>query len=296
MISFLTTLLERAAGPLAGGIRPVVPSMFESPVTPFETRQEGIEESQVLSPMMSIREPSEMQPIVQGSPLQDTKYPEERQDVSQDIGPIRSPTVTSVNTRPDGDQQWQPSIGPSHFDPPQLWPATMRPLATVSGREGEPARPTTPALPNPQEESPSPSTRTGSLNLDVDALKSRIDELANRFLLRNSPSSELAEVTAPVLPSMIHPASRSDRDFAPGRHIAPLPPELDRVVSQQQVPEIQVPREAAAPPSVTVSIGRIEFRNTTRRTETPAAPPPVRPASRIVSLEDYLRTRSAGGS
>ena len=108
------------------------------------------------------------------------------------------------------------------------------------------------------------------------------------------PQIELPPTPAPTPPLADSTGQRSNSE---SRLIVerPIPVGL---VPQQAVPQIELPHTPAPTPTVTVSIGRIEFRHSSRRSDpVPSpAPSPQRPASRVVSLEDYLLQKSAGAS
>jgi hypothetical protein len=84
------------------------------------------------------------------------------------------------------------------------------------------------------------------------------------------PAQSRNEDSAPRVPAAIAPASAPHFDFA--RHIPPAP--------QVSPPE----------PIIQVTIGRIEVRAVSSQ----AAAPKQRPASPVMSLDDYLRSRRGG--
>ncbi|BBL72824.1 hypothetical protein [Methylogaea oryzae] len=75
---------------------------------------------------------------------------------------------------------------------------------------------------------------------------------------------------------------------------APSPPQPRRAaLSSPQRRQSPPERPAAsAPPTIQVTIGRVEIRATAGK---PAAAPTARPAAPKLSLEDYLKSRSGGG-
>lgn len=69
------------------------------------------------------------------------------------------------------------------------------------------------------------------------------------------------------------------------------------LLPHQPIPQIEPVPQPTAAPSVTVSIGRIEFRTSPQRSVPPVSvAAPQRPSSRVLSLEDYMRQKAAGAT
>lgn len=299
MIPFLLTQLERGAGSSAHEVRPVVPSMFEplSPVADTETHESLALVESPLAPN---------QPLNPSFPWDhDQRRPAHEAHSSHrfERPALREPRESSVHTGqfgvPPGDNSFpQPTLTPAAV-PPRLAETAQQPGHKSNRSETVPApsapvrvTPPHPTIRPPSSESNDDSPQVRSLAENVERLSRRMGTLAQ------PPSLEPAirPVTSAAIMQTLADPTRPRPIFAADRsadHRGPT-----GLLPQHAVPQIEPPPAPTPSPTVTVSIGRIEFRHSARRSD-PApspAPSPQRPASRVVSLEDYLLQKSAGAS
>ena len=292
MIPFISTQLERGSGASAQAVRPVVPSMYEVS-SPAMTGVEATDPVGVLSPIVSVASTG------------NERQPESHRHDASPTVPQFVPLPAHI-PRPFDPPSSRSAI-PSAFESPALAPSMnpeLEPIPLPSSHVARPAPLENGSLGldqrrgQPLIEPTDQTERTSQAPVPpLDAIHARIDDLTQRLNVTvrppaissivpnvpHSPQSETA-TTQPALQALFQPSIHEQRHPT-------------GIVPQQPVPQIE-PVGTAAPASVvTVSIGRIEFRNSLARASTlpqPAAESP-KPESRVVSLEDYLRHRTASG-
>lgn len=295
MIPFLATQLERGAGTTESVIRPIVPSMFETSAPNADQLHEDVVEhssapQSVVPEFRTGKEPAR------------TELPFESVSKANRERPWPSFVADRETSIPDqtltpSPLEWTiPAAGPgSRFDPPApqslappLEPAVASAIHPQIDQRPGPSDSKVVEIPSPRNPTPA-GTSHDLLQNEFSDLRRRVDGLAQ---LRDVPSIpsvvESIAINPAITPQSI--GQREQRESDPSAF-------PQGIVPQQSVPQIQTPQEPSSSPTITVSIGRIEFRNSSRRAD-PAPTPasnPQRPASRVMSLEDYLRTRSAGG-
>lgn len=295
MIPFLATQLERGAGTIESVIRPIVPSMFETSAPNADPLHEDVVEhssapQSVVAEIRTGREPAR------------TELPFESVSKANRERPWPSFVADRETSIPDqkltpSPLEWTtPAAGPgSRFDPPapqSIAPPLVPEVASafhphVDQRPG-PSDSKNVEMPNPRTPTPT-GTSHDRLESEFSDLRRRIDSLAQ---LRDVPSIPSVVESIAMKPAITPQSIGQKEQRESGPSAFP-----QGIVPQQTIPQIQTPQEPPATPTITVSIGRIEFRNSSRRAD-PAPTPasnPQRPASRVMSLEDYLRTQSAGG-
>lgn len=294
MIPFFAAQVERGSGVIAQEVRPIVPSMFEQKPSPVITGIDGVDSVEVHS--SAAVEP----------PLGNEHRPERARHEHSDSVPQRhssqshahddiEPSAVRSVIPASRERQTQPPLTHAPLEASHLQSSRASTLAPPEKGflEHEHVNPEPHAAPRPFEE-----TRTLTPTPPWDAIHSQLDDLSRR-LNASGPSPSLS----PIVPPSPHVNEPDQQRTPPTPSPAASPPIHEPrtptgILSQQPIPQIVSVNTPASAPVVTVSIGRIEFRNSARRNDSqpqPASQSP-KPESRVLSLEDYLRHRSAGGS
>ena len=294
MIPFITAQFERGSGVLTQEVRPVVPSMFEQPSSPAFTAEDAGDEGGVHSPAVA-ESTTGNERVPERPPLDQTLISPQLASLPSRIPepfdpPSKRSVITSVR-EPQANSQSTSVVfeaRPLHSD---LVPQLASPERVFIGRD--PGR-----MQSPSDSMFGAEPERQSPILPLDAIQAQIDDLTQRLKVtsRQPANSPIAAIVPPSnVPDNEASQSPIKASFSSPHHEHRNP---NAIFMQQPVPQINPVNTPTSAPSVTVSIGRIEFRNSARRNDSlpqPATQTP-KPESRVVSLEDYLRQRLAGGT
>jgi hypothetical protein len=283
MSDYLGNLIARTVSP-AAAVRPRLPSIFE-PVPATREAKRGPEFEQA----RFVEQPPITQPSEKLAPMP-LSIPTPRQSV------LREPEQTVPEfSRPrkilETSQESEPTPPPTSIGRQY----TPREPARISSRREdrklspEPLAPVQPrifrrAAPTLREDKPSNSIRRTS---DViksplrDVIPSASHEVSAREERR--PSQPSVASKAVVVPEL------RKHELLKWSAVRPVVPTI------RSLPAIPPPAPAAAtaPPTISVTIGRVEIRAMSPAPATPRARPK---SAHVLSLEEYLRRRASGGS
>ena len=294
MIPFISAQFERGSGTVAQEVLPVVPSIFEPLPSPLFPRVDAADQVELHSPPATASSPGSEQPPESPRRADFHASPNVTPASAHAADPFNTPPVRSVIPSIHEMQSHSRSTN-AIVDTIPLRSGLVSQLAPPERVEiaRDHLRPESPTEPTFREAPVRPTPLP-----PLDAIHARIDDLTHRWKLSARPPaiSPIASIVPPHVPDIKASESTLRKGSSP-----PLTQEQRHptgILPQQPVPQIPPVNTPAPAPVVTVSIGRIEFRNSARRNDSlpqPATPSP-KPESRVLSLEDYLRHRSTGGT
>ncbi len=286
-------------------------------------------------PAGPVRQPEMLRPAEArtASPMSPPPSPHANHDEPAAVRPVIPFVQESQPHAPMGTAAFDitplPAGPTSHFDPPAGDILSRAPVATNPAMEDKIL---------PEHQRPVPTPQWDAIHARIDDLSQRLNVSSPKSVMppiaplmpgtkglnsettpsirpdssvpqireQRPPTGILPQTVIPPIVRLAPHANEPKTEATPStRHVSSPPPSLEPhhakgILSQQPVPQINAVNTLTPPPApvVTVLIGRIEFRNSSRRNDSlpqPAVQTP-KPDSRVVSLEDYLRHRSAGGS
>jgi len=264
-MTFLRRLAERSLGAGPEPVQPRLPLVFEGPVEDVPLELERHEE-------VEARPAERREPPRPVSPAPEVEAAPPEPPRAEPAAPSPPPPAPVVRPAAEAPPAEPPPIVPPARVEPSTPPAPPPRAPVVPPAAEAPPAPPTPPAPPPSAAPAEPATAATP----------------------RAPAPPPAPPTpAPVVARVVGDEPRASREEVrpPRRDGAAVEPVIGAQVQLGAPPApIAVPR-APGPPSVEVSIGRVEVRAVFAPPEAEPAPPPAAPT---VSLDDYLRARDGG--
>jgi hypothetical protein len=273
MSDFLSNLVERSFSPTST-VRPQLLSIFEPPSINGGAFFRGNENRELSAAEQHHQEPADRLSRLRSLWRTTTSAPATQFVATLSNAGLTSPESTellsaSPQTRTRGDLPGkQQTVAPSR---------TRRATDDGARKDEVGAASLRPQLPS--EHTPSPSS-------------------ANKPVPHDSTKNRPHELGAKKIVEMIAPERDQHRELIQVRdvHLVSRQPPSPRVIApvrQSNIAPVRQPKNTAIPPSINVTIGRVEIR---AMSPVPAAPRPRPKSAHVLSLEEYLRRRASGGS
>lgn len=286
MSDYLGNLLARTFAPNLG-VRPRVASMFESP--PGSLVREDLPELEETARIQTPPAPPKKTPPVSSEMIKleepAVSQPNSRYDISKgDFAPPASTAIdhaVDVQTDANSDQKSAPAADTGLNQLPSEAPSSQ-----VTGSLAAVRPVAHPTLGAERKLSPAPPTQIRQ----VDKIEARVQHNGEPgTMLPKQERDDISNRNAPLAPAAA-PKGMVIRPVRPAREENSFPA---AVFTRREATRLPANSVSAPPPTIQVTIGRVEIRAVS-----PAPTPQrARPKSaNVLSLEEYLRRRASGGS
>lgn len=282
MNDYIGNLIARTVSP-AAAVRPQLPSLFEPAPAAREAKSEPEFEHENFVEQPPVTRPSEkLAPTRLSIPTPRRSVLREPEQTVPDISRARKILETSQESEPA-----RPATSIRHQSTSREPSRIFFPRG--DGRSSpEPEAPVQPrifrrAAPTPSEDKPSNSTQRRS-----DAIKSPLRDVIASASHEVGAREEIRPSQSSVAPKPVVVPELRKHELLKWSGVQPVVPTIRPLPPIAPLP----PAAATAPPTINVTIGRVEIR---------AVPPPAqqRPKPKpptVLSLDDYLRQRASGAS